>query len=61
MIPDELTDSKEVFTAASIANRVLGCVNAPSLMQRVIKRCIHEKVNLEAYDLEPESFVFFPL
>ena len=50
VIPDELTDSKEVFTAASIANRVLGCVNAPSLMQRVIKRCIHEKVNLEAYD-----------
>lgn len=31
VIPDELTDSKEVFTAASIANRVLGCVNAPSL------------------------------
>mgnify|MGYP000544604616 FL=1 len=50
VIPDELTDSKEVFAAASIANRVLGCVNAPSLMQRVIKRCIHEKVNLEAYD-----------
>ena len=50
VIPDELTDSKEVVTAASIANRVLGCVNAPSLMQRVIKRCIHEKVNLEAYD-----------
>lgn len=28
VIPDELTDSKEVFTAASIANRVLGCVNS---------------------------------
>ena len=50
VIPDEMTDSKEVFAAASIANRVLGCVNAPSLMQRVIKRCINEKVNLEAYD-----------
>ena len=50
VIPDELTDSKEVFAAASIANRVLGCVNAPSLMQRVIKRCVDANVNLEAYD-----------
>ncbi len=52
VIPDELTDSKDVFSAASIANRVLGCVNAPSLMQRVIKRCIEKdaRVNLAAYD-----------
>lgn len=49
-IPDELTDAKEVTAAAVIANRVLGSVNAPSLFQRVIKRCIHEKVNVEAYD-----------
>ena len=39
VIPDELTDSREVFSAATLANRVLGCVNAPSLMQRVIMRC----------------------
>ena len=52
VIPDEFTDSEAVFTAATIANRVLGCVNAPSLMQRVIKRCIEAdaRVNLEAYD-----------
>ena len=50
VIPDELTDSAEVFNAATIANRVMGCVNAPSLMQRVIMRCIDEQVNLEAYD-----------
>lgn len=52
VIPDEFTDSESVFTAATIANRVLGCVNAPSLMQRVIKRCIETdaQVNLEAYD-----------
>lgn len=52
VIPDEFTDSESVFTAATIANRVLGCVNAPSLMQRVIKRCIEAdaQVNLEAYD-----------
>lgn len=52
VITDEFTDSEAVFTAATIANRVLGCVNAPSLMQRVIKRCIEAdaRVNLEAYD-----------
>ena len=50
VIPDELEDSKTVIAAATIANRVLGCVNAPSLMQRVILRCIDEKVNVEAYD-----------
>ena len=48
VIPDEVTDSKDVFTAAVIANRVLGCVNAPSL----IKRCIEmgATVDLAAYD-----------
>lgn len=52
VIPDELSSSEEVFTAATISNRVIGCVNAPSLMQRVIKRCIEKNaaVNLEAYD-----------
>ena len=50
VIPDEMKDSSEVFGAAVIANRVNGCVNAPSLMQRVIMRCIDCKVNLEAYD-----------
>ena len=50
VIPDEMEESQEVFSAASISNRVLGSVNAPSLMQRVIKRCVDEQVNLEAYD-----------
>ena len=52
VIPDEFTDSEAVFTAATIANRVLGCVNAPSLMQRVIKRGSEAdaRVNLDAYD-----------
>ncbi len=50
VIPDELEDAKDVFAAAAIANRVLGCVNAPSLMQRVIKRCIDAEVDVETYD-----------
>ena len=50
VIPSEMDESTNVFQAATIANRVLGCVNAPSLMQRVIKRCVDANVNLEAYD-----------
>ena len=50
VVPDEMDEAEQVFNAAVIANRVLGCVNAPSFMQRVIKRCIDEQVNLEAYD-----------
>lgn len=50
VIPDEMTDSEEVIAAAAIANRVLGSVNAPSLMQKVVKKCINAEVNLEAYD-----------
>ncbi len=50
VIPDELEDSSRVLAAAAIANRILGCVNAPSLMQRVIMRCVDEQANLEAYD-----------
>lgn len=50
VIPDAMEDSKRVFQAAVIANRVLGCVNAPSLIQRVILRCINEEVDVAAYD-----------
>ena len=50
VIPDEMEDSRDVIQAATIANRVLGCVNAPSLMQRVIKRCVDAEVEVAAYD-----------
>ena len=50
VIPDEMEESGRVFQAAVIANRVLGCVNAPSLMQRVILRCLDAEVDVAAYD-----------
>lgn len=52
VIPDEVEDSKKLITAATIANRVIGCVNAPSLMQKVVKYCIEHdaSVDLAAYD-----------
>lgn len=50
VIPDEFYDQEHVFAAASIANRVTGSVNAPSLMQRVIMRCIDAQVDINAYE-----------
>jgi aspartate aminotransferase len=49
VIPDELEGSQEFFAAVSIANRVNGSVNAPSLMQKVIARCLNEKVDIDFY------------
>ena len=50
VIPDELKDSETVITAATIANRILGSVNAPSLMQKVIGKCVDAEVDVAAYD-----------
>lgn len=50
VIPDELEDSETVITAAAIANRILGSVNAPSLMQKVIMKCVDAEVDVAAYD-----------
>lgn len=50
VIPDEVTDSADVKEAASVATRVLGYVNAPSLMQRVVMKCLDAEVNISAYD-----------
>lgn len=50
VIPDDLEDSETVIAAAGIANRIQGSVNAPSLMQKVIARCVDAEVDVAAYD-----------
>ena len=50
VIPDDREDSETVIAAAGIANRILGSVNAPSLMQKVIARCVDAEVDVAAYD-----------
>ena len=54
VMPDELTDADEIIPGASVANRVLGFVNAPSLIQRTIKRCLDAKVDVEIYNRNRE-------
>jgi aspartate aminotransferase len=50
VIPDAVYESETVFDAACIATRVMGFVNAPSLMQRVVAKCLDEKTDVGAYD-----------
>lgn len=49
VIPDEVTDVEEIQAAANVATRILGYVNAPSLMQRAVAKCLDAKVELPYY------------
>lgn len=50
VIPSEIDDYDDVFEGACVANRILGFVNAPSLIQRVAARCCEEKTDIDFYD-----------
>lgn len=50
VVPDEVVDSELVIEGIVVSNRTLGFVNAPSLLQKAVARCLDEKTNLEFYD-----------
>lgn len=54
VMPDELDDFENIVQAASVANRILGFVNAPSLMQRTVARCVDAEVDVAAYNANRE-------
>lgn len=55
IIPDEAKDSADIKAAANVATRILGFVNAPTLQQKVVAKCIHEKTDLSYYDRNRET------
>ncbi len=55
VIPNEVADYHDVFAAAGVATRILGFVNAPSLMQKVVAKCIDAEVNVAAYNRNREA------
>lgn len=55
VIPDEADESEGIINAANVANRILGYVNAPSLFQRVIARCLDAKTDIAYYDRNRET------
>ena len=54
VIPNEAADFENIISAANIANRILGFVNAPSLFQRVVAKCLDAKVDLDTYNRNRE-------
>ena len=58
VIPDEAVASEEIQSAANVATRILGFVNAPSLMQRVIGRCVKAGIttDIAPYDRNRKLF-----
>ena len=55
VIPDEVTDSELVVAAATVANRVLGFVNAPTLQQKLVAKCLDEATDLTFYNRNREA------
>ena len=50
VVPDEVTDADMVISGINVSNRTLGFVNAPSLLQKAVARCLDEKTNIDFYD-----------
>ena len=49
VLPSEIDDAGDMISAANVANRILGFVNAPSLQQRVVAKCLNEKTDVDFY------------
>ncbi len=55
VIPDEVKDSELVLQAANVANRILGFVNAPTLQQKLVAKCLDAKTDISYYDRNRET------
>lgn len=50
VVPNEASDAEDLIRGIEISNRTLGFVNAPSLMQKAVARCLDEKTDISFYD-----------
>ena len=50
VIPSVADDFEDLSAAAGVATRILGFVNAPSIMQLVIGKCINAATDISYYD-----------
>lgn len=55
VIPDEAADSGDVLSAANVATRILGFVNAPTLQQKLVAKCLTQKTDISFYDRNRET------
>lgn len=54
VIPDEVADADMVIDAANVANRILGFVNAPSLQQLAVAKCLDAETDVSYYNRNRE-------
>ena len=50
VVPNEASDAELLINGLELSNRTLGFVNAPSLMQKAVARCLEEKTDVAYYD-----------
>lgn len=58
VVPSEVADFENLIYAASTANRIMGFVNAPSLMQRAVARCLDCSVDINIYNRNREALYY---
>ena len=51
------TDLQQLMAGLVLSNRILGFVNAPALMQRVVAQLVDESVDVNAYRRRRDLFV----
>jgi len=54
-IPSAVSGYEDVISAANTANRILGYVNAPSLLQLAVAKCLDAAVDVESYNKNRET------
>ena len=55
LITDEASDIDEVLAAEHVATRIRVFVNAPTLQQKIVARCLDEKTDISYYDRNRET------
>lgn len=55
VVPDEVSESGRVIAALNVANRILGFVNAPTLQQKIVQKCLEEQTDISYYNRNRET------
>lgn len=50
VVPSEMDGFEDVMASLNVANRILGFVNAPSLFQKVVGKCLDSEVDVSIYE-----------
>ncbi len=54
VIPSQIDGYADIFAAAGVATRILGFVNAPSVAQLVVSKCLNATVDVSVYNKNRE-------